>query len=149
MLTGRYAVWRKSMRKMSSFMIFLAGIFCFMLGLFILAAFVPKILAIFREIYRGDQIALLFKEDSLILFLYTMVPVGGVSSLFVMGSRFIKRNYVFLYLLRQFRLSKALIWGEMSYRVFDMKNALLNPLRILGLIIVLALISIMVEVLQY
>jgi hypothetical protein len=111
---------------------------------------VPKILAIFREIYRGDQIALLFKEDTMILFLYTVFPVGGVSSsLFVLGSRFIKRNYVFLYLLRQLRLSKALIWGEMSYRVFDMKNALLNPLRILGLIIVLALISIMVEVLQY
>ena len=138
------------MRKMSSFMIFLAGIFCFMLGLFILAAFVPKILDIYSEVYRGHLTALLFKADTMIFLLYIVIPTGGVPALlFAMGFRFIKRNYVYLYLRRLFRLLKALVRGEISFRLFEMKSALLNPLRILCLLIVLAVISIIVEVLLY
>jgi hypothetical protein len=150
MMTGRYSVLRKLMRKMSSFVIFLTGIFCFVLGLFILAAFVPKIWDIFREVYRGDLIALLIKEDTLLVLLYTVLPVGGIASiLFAMGFRFIKHNYVYLYLVRLFRLLKASIRGEISYRVTDMKGALLSPLRIRELFFVLALISIIVAVFQY
>lgn len=143
--------FKKMFVKLYSLARFLSGIFCFLLGAFIVVAFVPKIWEVMVEYYKlheGNFIGMLNLEG-VELFSLVPIPVIGISYiLYVLGSSFLRRNYYYLVCVRRVRLGRGWLLDEISCRASDFKGMLFRPMLVRELIYALAVLSLIFGIYQ-